>query len=91
MQIDNFSIEKIKFQTYWNLLGFHKSDMPCKENYKAVSILAALSKIFEKVHYEQMTSYFDDLSQRSRLFCFVFARNMVVSQPSYAWRKTGQQ
>ena len=38
--------------------------MPCKENYRPVSILAALSKVFEKVHCKQMTSYFNDISSK---------------------------
>ena len=38
---------------------FKELDRLCKENYRPVSILAALSKVFEKMYCRQLTSYFD--------------------------------
>ena len=38
---------------------FKKLDRLCKENYRPVSILTALSKVFEKIYCRQSTSYFD--------------------------------
>ena len=38
---------------------FKKLDRLCKENYRPVSILTALSKVFEKMYCRQLTSYFD--------------------------------
>ena len=38
---------------------FKKLDRLCKENYRPVSILTALSKVFEKMFCRQLTSYFD--------------------------------
>ena len=38
---------------------FKKLDRLCKENYRPVSILTALSKVFEKIYCRQLTSYFD--------------------------------
>ena len=38
---------------------FKKLDRLCKENYRPASILTALSKVFEKMHCRQLTSYFD--------------------------------
>ena len=38
---------------------FKKLDRLCKENYRPVSILIALSKVFEKTYCRQLTSYFD--------------------------------
>ena len=37
---------------------FKKLDRLCKENYRPVSILTALSKVFEKIYCRQLTSYF---------------------------------
>ena len=38
---------------------FKKLDRLYKENYRPVSILTALSKVFEKIYCRQLTSYFD--------------------------------
>ena len=61
----NFSITECKFPDILKFAEvsaqYKKSDMLCKENYRPVSILAALSKVFEKVHCKQMTSYFNDI------------------------------
>ena len=38
---------------------FKKLDRLCKENYRPVSILTALSKVFEKIYCRQLASYFD--------------------------------
>ena len=38
---------------------FKKLDRLCKENYRPVSILTALSKVFKKIYCRQLTSYFD--------------------------------
>ena len=38
---------------------FKKLDRLCKENYRPISILTALSKVFEKMYCRQLTSYFD--------------------------------
>ena len=38
---------------------FKKLDRLGKENYRPVSILTALSKVFEKIYCRQLTSYFD--------------------------------
>ena len=38
---------------------FKKLDRLCKENYGPVSILTALSKVFEKMYCRQLTSYID--------------------------------
>ena len=38
---------------------FKKLDRLCKENYRPVSILTALSKVFKKMYCRQLTSYFD--------------------------------
>ena len=40
---------------------FKKLDRLCKQNYRPVSILTALSKVFEKIYCRQLTSYFDCL------------------------------
>ena len=40
---------------------FKKLDRLCKENYRPVSILTALSKVFEKIYCRQLTSYFDHI------------------------------
>ena len=61
-----FLSRDVNSQIYWNLLRWFqhntkKSDMLRKENYRPVSILAMLSKVFEKVHCKQMTSYFNDI------------------------------
>ena len=40
---------------------FKKLDRLCKQNYRPVSILTALSKVFEKIDCRQLTSYFDCL------------------------------
>ena len=40
---------------------FKKLDRLCKQNYRPVSILTALSKVFEKIYCPQLTSYFDCL------------------------------
>ena len=48
----------------WNLLRslpFKKIDRLCKENYRPVSILAALSKVFERSNSNQMSPYFEDI------------------------------
>ena len=38
---------------------FKKLDRLCKENYRPVSILTAVSKVFEKMYCRQLTSYFE--------------------------------
>ena len=38
---------------------FKKLDRLCKENYRPVSILTALSKVLEKMYCRQLTFYFD--------------------------------
>ena len=40
---------------------FKKLGRLCKQNYRNVSILTALSKVFEKIYCRQLTSYFDCL------------------------------
>ena len=69
----NSSITECKFPDILKFAGFsaqyRKSDMLCNENYRPVSILAALSKVFEKVHCKQMTSYFNDIFSKL-LSCF---------------------
>ena len=40
---------------------FKKLDRLCKQNYRPVSILTALSKVLEKIYCRQLTSYFDCL------------------------------
>ena len=40
---------------------FKKLDRLCKQNYRPVSILTALSKVFEKIYCRQLTSHFDCL------------------------------
>ena len=41
------------------LLTFKKNDHLCKSNYRPVSILPALSKIYEKILYNQIYDYFN--------------------------------
>ena len=90
-KLTNFYITECKFPELLKFAGvlaqYKKSHMPCDENYRPVSILAALSKVFEKVHCKQMTSYFNDIFSKF-LSGFRKKYGMVVNQPSFAWWKT---
>ena len=61
---------------------FKKLDRLCKVNYKPVSIVTALSKVFEKMYCRQLTSYFDrillNISQ-------ALGRNIAVKAPFFEW------
>ena len=40
---------------------FKKKDSLCKENYRSVNVLTTLSKIFERILYNQQNEYFKDI------------------------------
>ena len=65
----NFSIDECTFPDllkYAEMAAlFKKLDRLCKENYRPVSILTALSKVFEKIYCRQLTSYFSYIFQIS--------------------------
>ena len=61
---------------------FKKLDRLCKENHRPVSILTALSKVFEKMYCRQLTSYFDSI------FLNIFqalGRNIAARAPFFEW------
>ena len=62
-ELINMSIDECTFQDllkYAEIAAlFNKLDRLRKENYRPVSILTALSKVFEKMYCHQLTSYFD--------------------------------
>ena len=62
-QLRNMSIDECTFPDllkYAEIAAlFKKLDRLCKENYRPVSILTALSKVIEKMYCHQSTSYFD--------------------------------
>ena len=64
-EVINMSIDECTFPElikYAEIAAlFKKLDRLCKENYRPVSILTALSKVFEKIYCRQLTSYFDRL------------------------------
>ena len=66
---------------------FKKLDRLCKENYRPVSILTALSKVFERNHANQISSFFEKIS---RNFCQDFVKDTVVKPHSWEWFKTGK-
>ena len=53
---------------------FKRLDNLDKENYKPVSVLTALSKVFEKVSCVQMSSYFE----------FIFSKFLSGFRPTYS-------
>ena len=59
----NESINRWKFSSvlkYVNVTPVFKKDYRCsKENYRPVSILSVVSKIFEKILYKQLTAFAD--------------------------------
>ena len=61
----NMSIRKNKFPDALKQAEvsplFKKNDNMNKNNYRPVSILVCISKIFERVYSEQMTEFFDDI------------------------------
>ena len=61
--------------------------MLCKENYRLVSILIALSKVFERNHANQISSFF---KRYSRNYCLDFVKNTVVKPHPWEWFKTGK-
>ena len=49
---------------------YHKDDMNDKQNYRPVSTLCNLSKVFEKLIYSQINSYISDkFSKYLTVFC----------------------
>ena len=64
---------------------FKKLDRLCKENYRPLSILTALSKGFERNHANQISSF---LEKYSRNFCQDFVKDTVVKPHSWEWFKT---
>ena len=61
----NISISECKFPDVLKLADisalFKKIDRLCKDNYRPVSILTALSKVFERCHSNQLLFYFEKL------------------------------
>ena len=61
----NISISECKFPDVLKLAEisalFKKIDRLCKDNYRPVSILTALSKVFERCHSNQLLFYFEKL------------------------------
>ena len=69
----NHCIDESKFPyelKHANVIPVHKKKDKCvKENYRPVSILTNISKVYEKLLYNQLYSYFDNiLSQINAVF-----------------------
>ena len=62
--ICNLSLKQGVFPTELriaNVLPLYKSDDPfCSNNYRPVSLLCALSKVFEKIMYNRLLDFLDD-------------------------------
>ena len=60
--IVTLSCRQSKFPTFWKISKFiplHKKNSPLeKQNYRPVSLLSPLSKVLEKIVYEELYSYF---------------------------------
>ena len=62
-----------------NVIPLHKKKGKCvKENYRPVSILTNISKVYEKLLYNQPYSYFDNMPSLNQ-FDFGFRRGTVLS------------
>ena len=61
----NYCIDKGQFTNdlkHADIVPIYKKNKKCeKENYKPVSILSNLSKIYEKLMYNQLYEYFDNI------------------------------
>ena len=61
---------------YADVIPVHKKKDKCvKENYRPVSILSNISKVFEKLLYNQLYSYFDKILSQIN---FVFEKGTVL-------------
>ena len=61
----NYCIDKDEFPNdlkHADIVPIYKKNNKCgKENYRPVSILSNLSKIYEKLKYNQLYKYFDNI------------------------------
>ena len=64
---------------------FKKKDTLIKTNNRPVSILVALSKIYEKAVGVQLTGYFNSIF--FSLYFQLFERVIAASQPYWIWLK----
>ena len=75
----------------WNLLrslpSLKKIDRLCKDNYRPVNILTALSKVFEGCHSNQLLFYFEELFSNSFLG---LEKGTAVKVHCWEWSKTGK-
>ena len=74
-----FFPDSLKFAEVSSL--FKNKDTLTKTNYRPVSILVALSKIYEKAVGVQLTGYFNSIF--FQLYFQLFERVTVASQPYY--------
>jgi hypothetical protein len=58
---------------------FKKDDSTNKDNFRPISVLSAISKIYERILTDQISSYMEDIL--SPLTCVVFVRGIVPSTP----------
>ena len=62
----------LKFQKSFRSFHFKKGDVNSLNNYRPISLLPAISKIFERIIYDQLYAYFDN--------------NNILSEEQYGFR-----
>jgi len=66
---------------------YKKNDSLCKENYRPVSVLTALSKIFENILCDQLTLFFDNvLSELVAAYRSMYSTNNVLIKCVEEWK-----
>ena len=67
---------------------FKKKDPLCKDNYRSVNILNAISKVFERIIADQLTTYFDNiLSSSLSAYRSGYSSQHVLIQLTEYWRQ----
>ena len=87
----NISISECKFPVVLKLAEisslFKKFDRLSKDNYRPVSILTALSKVFERCHSNQLLFYFEELFSKI-LFGFRKDCQSTLSRMIEDWKSS---
>ena len=67
--------------------AFKKDDETDKENYRPISILANLSKVYERLMYDQMCTFFDQIFSKLQCgFCKGFSAKQCLIYMIEKWR-----